>query len=251
MKKLIAGNWKMNGNRDFAGNLTAGIVSFLPQFEGVTDKCDILLCPPFPYLEIVQGIIHREGAPVSLGAQNCCDKDDGAFTGEVSAAMLADFGCSYVILGHSERREYYGESDALVAAKAQKAHESGLTAIICVGEKEDERVAGRQDDVVGTQLANSLPDTARADNTVIAYEPVWAIGTGKTATPDDVKAMHSFIRKKLQERLEDSELIRILYGGSMKPENAAELLATPNVDGGLIGGASLKAEQFLGIVNAV
>lgn len=251
MKKLIAGNWKMNGDKDFAGNLTETLARFLPDYKEAMDKCDVLLCPPFLHLGIVQNVVHEQGAPVSLGAQNCCERDNGAVTGEVSAQMLANFGCSYVILGHSERREYYGESDNLVAAKAQKAHEAGLTAIICVGEKEDERMAGHQEKIVGRQLEKSLPETARADNTVIAYEPVWAIGTGKTATAADVGAMHSFIRKKLQERLEDSELIRILYGGSMKPENAAELLATPNVDGGLIGGASLKAEQFLGIVSAV
>lgn len=251
MKKLIAGNWKMNGDKDFAGNLTETLVRFLPDYQEALKKCDVLLCPPFLHLGIVQDVIHAQGAPVFLGAQNCCERDNGAVTGEVSAQMLADFGCSYVILGHSERREYYGESDDLVAAKAKKAHEAGLTAIICVGEKEEERMAGHQEKIVGRQLEKSLPDTARADNTVLAYEPVWAIGTGKTATAADVKTMHSFIRKKLQERLEDSELIRILYGGSMKPENAAELLATPNVDGGLIGGASLKAEQFLGIVNAV
>lgn len=152
MKKLIAGNWKMNGDKDFAGNLTETLARFLPDYKEAMDKCDVLLCPPFLHLGIVQNVVHEQGAPVSLGAQNCCERDNGAVTGEVSAQMLANFGCSYVILGHSERREYYGESDNLVAAKAQKAHEAGLTAIICVGEKEDERMAGHQEKIVGRQL---------------------------------------------------------------------------------------------------
>lgn len=252
MKKLIAGNWKMNGDTASARGLTEDIAKLTKgQEDNLQEKCDLLVCPPFLHLSIVKDVINHTNAPLMLGGQNCSDKDNGAVTGEISADMLADFGCSHVILGHSERRQYSGESDGLIAAKAAKAHKAGLVAIICVGEQEVDRDAGRHLDVVGGQLAGSLPDTATAQNTVIAYEPVWAIGTGKTATPDDVKEMHSFIRKKLQERLEDFELIRILYGGSMKPENAAELLATPNVDGGLIGGASLKAEQFLGIANAI
>ncbi len=164
--------------------------------------------------------------------------------------MIADCGASYVIVGHSERRQYHNERDQLVAEKAQAAHEGGLTAIICIGESEQEREAGLEEKVVGTQLLQSLPASATADNTVIAYEPVWAIGTGKTAQPDDVAKIHSFIREKLKERLADSQNMRILYGGSMKPENAKDLLATPNVDGGLIGGASLKAEQFIAIGQA-
>ncbi len=161
--------------------------------------------------------------------------------------MLKDALCDYVILGHSERRQYHGETDEMVAEKAAKAHAAGLIAIICVGEQESEREQGAEQEIVAAQLAGSIPSSATSENTVIAYEPVWAIGTGKTATPEDVRAMHAFIRNKLQQQLETGEKMRILYGGSMKPDNAGELLATENVDGGLIGGASLTADQFLAI----
>lgn len=250
MKKLIAGNWKMNGSIGSSRVLTEEIAKGIDENPALLEKCDLLICPTYLHLSVVKGVIGHANAPLFVGGQDCASTANGAYTGDVSAEMLADFGCEYVIVGHSERRQYQGESDQLVSKKAGFAHEAGLKAIICIGETGLDRDAGRAEEVVGNQLLNSLPDTADARNTVIAYEPVWAIGTGKTATPDDVAAMHKFIREKMKEKLADSDRIRILYGGSMKPENAAELLATPNVDGGLIGGASLKAEDFLGIAAA-
>lgn len=208
---------------------------------------DICVCPPYPYLGLVGA---EKGAGVVLGAQDCSPKDNGAFTGEISAAMLKDVGCDYVILGHSERRQYHGETDALISEKAKKAHAQGIITIICVGETEGQRNAGIQNEIVISQLAGSVSDTANAGNLVIAYEPVWAIGTGKTATLDDIKDMHAVIRHFLQEKLDNSDAIRILYGGSVKADNAKEILCVENVDGALVGGASLKADQFLAIVGA-
>lgn len=250
MKKLIAGNWKMNGSRESVRILMQGISAGLWADPGLAKACDVAVFPPFIHILETGRLIREDGQPVALGAQDCSAHGNGAYTGEVSAAMLADYGCRYVILGHSERRQYHGETDALVAAKATAAHAAGLVAIVCVGETEKEREDGKAEDIVGGQISGSLPEGANAGNTVIAYEPVWAIGTGKTATPGDVGAMHGFIREKLQERLADFQKVRILYGGSMKPENAKELLATPDVDGGLIGGASLKAESLLEIAAA-
>ncbi|MGB4106679.1 MAG: triose-phosphate isomerase [Alphaproteobacteria bacterium] len=247
MKKLIAGNWKMNGSLAETGKLVQEIAAGILGDAALSGKCDLLVCPPYVYLQAAKGAL---GGSLMLGAQNCSALDNGAMTGDVSAAMLKDAGCHYVILGHSERRQHHGEKSEFVAQKAAKAHDNGLTAIICVGEKELEREQGNHQDIVERQLKGSIPASANAQNTVIAYEPVWAIGTGKTATPADVKAMHAFIRLQLKERLADSENMRILYGGSMKPENAKDLLATPNVDGGLIGGASLVAAQFLAIAKA-
>jgi triosephosphate isomerase (TIM) len=241
MKKLIAGNWKMN--LDLAGAAAlAGDISGHPDYPATSKACDLLICPPFPYLgrlNLVPGL--------SLGAQDCAAEDNGAYTGDVSARMLKDLGCAYVILGHSERRQHHGETDAHVAAKAAKAHEHGLIAIICIGETWEEREKGQAQDVVGRHLRDSLPPSATSGNTVIAYEPVWAIGTGKTATPKDAGEMHAFIRGRLPGPAAKG---RILYGGSIKPENAAELLAMPDIDGGLIGGASLKADQFISIAKS-
>ena len=250
MKFLIAGNWKMNGTLTSARALTEDLATALSNNRSVLDKCDMLVCPPFIHLTMVQKVINHTNAPLSLGAQDCALTKNGAYTGDISAEMVTDFGCSHVILGHSERREYHGESDEIVAQKAALAHEQGLVAIICVGEKWAEREAVAEKDVVGGQLMSSIPQSANAQNTVIAYEPVWAIGTGKVATPGDVAAMHDFIREKLKEKLADSAQMRILYGGSMKPDNAADLLAVENVNGGLIGGASLKAEDFVAIAAA-
>jgi triosephosphate isomerase len=247
MKKLIAGNWKMNGSLADTGKLVQEIAAGILGDATVSSKCELLVCPPYVYLQAAKAAL---GGTLMLGAQNCSALDNGAMTGDISAAMLKDAGCRYVILGHSERREHHGEKSEFVARKAAKAHENGLITIICVGEKESDRDQGNHEKVVERQLKGSLPDSATSQNTVIAYEPVWAIGTGKTATPADVKAMHAFIRAQLKERLADSENIRILYGGSMKPENAKDLLATPNVDGGLIGGASLVAAQFLAIAKS-
>ncbi len=245
-RKLIAGNWKMNGLKadgldlasDLAGRLKgAGPVAF-----------DMLVCPPFPLLFPVGEAI--ADSPLALGGQDCAPKTSGAHTGDVAPTMLKDAGCRFVILGHSERRGDHGESDAVVNAKAVAAHKEGLVAIVCVGETEAQRDAGQANAVVSGQLAGSIPAGANPQNTVIAYEPVWAIGTGKTATPDDVKAMHAHIRAELAGKIADPDKVRILYGGSVKPGNAAELMAVENVDGALVGGASLKAEDFWGIATA-
>jgi triosephosphate isomerase len=249
MKKLIAGNWKMNGTLSSAGDLARSLVGGLGKSSDLAEKLDFCVCPPFLHLEKVQGVLAAQGA-VALGAQDCALTVNGAYTGDISAEMLLDIGCRYVILGHSERRQYHGETDEMVAAKAAKAHEKGLVAIICVGETEKERESSLAEEVVGGQIRKSLPASANAENTVIAYEPVWAIGTGKTPTAEDVKAMHAFIRGILKEKLDNPDAIRILYGGSVKPENAGVLLNIDNVDGALIGGASLKAEQFLAIAAA-
>ncbi len=237
----------MNGSVSAARALVKDIAAGLGDLP---QRCDFVVCPPAIHLEIALDHIRQAKVQVAVGGQDCAMTENGAFTGDISAEMLADFGCSYVILGHSERRQHHKESNEIVAAKAAIAHKKGLVAIICVGERENERDAGVEQDVVAAQLAGSLPSSAAAGNTVIAYEPVWAIGTGKTATPEDVRAMHKFIRANLKEKLEDFAQMRILYGGSVKPENAAALLSIENVDGALIGGASLKADQYLGIAKA-
>ena len=248
-KKLIAGNWKMNGNSAGALTLVEALRQGLKDDPSLLDRNDFVVAPPYVHISLVKAAL--ADAPVAVSAQDCALTQDGAYTGDISVGMLVDVGCDYVILGHSERRQYHGETDGQVAAKAILCYEKNLTAIICVGETEVQRAEGRHEQVVGDQLAKALPANATAANTVIAYEPVWAIGTGKTATPDDVKAMHSFIRKRLQEQLADGGNMRILYGGSVKPDNAEALMATENVDGALVGGASLKADQFLAIAKAV
>lgn len=244
MKNLIAGNWKMNGTQESSIALAKSIIESVQQAPQLLDKNDFLVCPPYLYLAPVRAELTQA---VSLGGQDCSPFDNGAYTGDVSALMLKDMNCSYVILGHSERRQYYVESNLMIKQKASMAHEEGLITIICVGETEEEREAGEQNAVVSKQLLDSLPETANAENTVIAYEPVWAIGTGKTATADDIKDMHSFIRTALDGKIEHHENVRILYGGSVKPGNAGEILSIENVNGALIGGASLKAEDFIGI----
>ena len=235
----------MKGSLAQSEALVSEIVEKLEDYRALKDICDFLVCPPFPYLLNIKDQCQAHG--VLLGAQDCSVHQSGAYTGDISGGMIADCGGSHVVLGHSERRQYHNESDHHVAHKAKAAHEAGLVTIICVGETETQRDHGEEQDIVGQQLKESIPNTATADNTVIAYEPVWAIGTGKTASVDDVETMHSFIRSVLMEQVAGAENMRILYGGSMKPENAAALLSTPNVDGGLIGGASLKAEQFIAI----
>lgn len=245
MKKLIAGNWKMNGKAKDAVSLISDIEGRIT--SGLLNICDFVVCPPFVHLSAVQG--HLKAS--AMGGQDCSRKESGAFTGDISAAMLKDIGASYVILGHSERRQYQEESDELIAAKAVAANAQGLVTIICVGETEAEREGGVQESVVGGQLNRSLPEGVTAQNTVIAYEPVWAIGTGKTATAEDIRAMHAFIRGKLSEKYADGGNIRILYGGSVKPSNAAEIFGVEHVNGALIGGASLKADDFIGIAQSV
>ena len=221
----------------------AALATSITPVEGV----DICLCPPFLHLQTVRD---SKKSDVFLGAQDCSKYKNGAYTADVSASMIKDIGAQYVILGHSERRQYFGATDALISAQAAQAHEQGLITIICVGETEAERMDGKAETVVKKQIFGSLPSSATAENIVIAYEPVWAIGTGKTATLDDVKTMHAFIRGLLKEKLDKSPSIRILYGGSVKPDNAKDLLHIENVDGALVGGASLKTDQFMAIVNA-
>jgi len=241
MRQLIAGNWKMNG---LSGD-AAAIVTPLPA-GAVGLACDLLVCPPFTQIAAVAALL--AGSPVAIGGQDCHVSEKGAHTGDISAAMLRDAGATWVILGHSERRQDHNETDALIQAKTNAAVAAGLTPIVCVGETEAQRTAGEQTDVVGGQLAGSLPPGFAG---VVAYEPVWAIGTGKTATDADVAAMHLFIRETLVRQLGPSgETIRILYGGSVRPSNAGSLLAVPHVGGALVGGASLKGEDFLGIARA-
>ncbi len=239
---LIAGNWKMNMLSADGTALAAAVAAG----SGPQPSCDLLICPPATLLHAVLDTVGKTALPdrpVSVGGQDCHADASGAHTGDIAAEMLADLGCSHVIVGHSERRAGHGERDAEVRAKAEAAHRAGLVAIVCVGETEAERDAGQAHTVAAGQIEGSLPEGATATNTVVAYEPVWAIGTGKSATPDDVAGMHRHIRGLLPE----ADAMRILYGGSVKPGNAAELLALEDVDGALIGGASLKAEDFLAI----
>ncbi|MBT5570658.1 MAG: triose-phosphate isomerase [Alphaproteobacteria bacterium] len=248
-KKLIAGNWKMNMLHMDAAALAREVVAGADKAP-----CDLLLCPPSTLISWVAET--ASGSVVAVGGQDCHEADSGAYTGDVSATMVRDAGASHVILGHSERRHGLGETDERVRAKTEAAHGAGLVAIVCIGETEEQRDAGETLNVLSSQLDGSLPtgDNGFAVNgkdTVIAYEPVWAIGTGRTPTVDEVQAAHGHIRAHLTASLgEQAEDIRILYGGSMKPENAADLLAIENVDGGLIGGASLSADSFLAIADA-
>ncbi|GIX22307.1 MAG: triosephosphate isomerase [Gammaproteobacteria bacterium] len=246
-RPLVAGNWKMNGTRSSVAALVDGIKAGI---DGVT--AEVVVCPAYVFLDQVRAAL--AGGPIGLGAQDVCDRDEGAFTGEVSGPMLAESGCNWVIVGHSERRQYYAESDALVAAKFAAARRAGLTPILCVGETLEEREAGRTEQVVERQLAAVAEHNGAAAfaEGVIAYEPVWAIGTGKTASPEQAQAVHAFVRDWLRARAGAAvaEAVRILYGGSVKGANAAELFAQPDIDGGLIGGASLKAEEFLTICRA-
>lgn len=242
-RPLIAGNWKMNGLQQSAAELV-GII------EGARAlSADLLVCPPATLL--VSFALRARGSGVAIGAQDCHAEPAGAFTGDISAEMLKDAGATAVIVGHSERRTYHKETDAEVRAKALAAWRAGLTAIVCIGETRAEREAQRTIAVVGHQLKGSLPDGATAANLVVAYEPVWAIGSGLTPTPADVAAVHTFIRERLLARYgEAAEGVRILYGGSVKPSNAGELLGVANVNGALVGGASLKAADFVGIARA-
>ncbi len=241
MRQLIAGNWKMNGRR--ADGIA--LADKLKAASG-TVACDLLICPPATLLATLSGLL--EGSNVQIGGQDCHAKPSGAHTGDISAPMLRDAGAGWVILGHSERRADHAESNAMVLAKVAAAVASGLMPIVCVGETEAERVAGQQNDVVGAQLLASLPADFAG---VVAYEPVWAIGTGRTPSEQDVADMHAFIRATLIAHLgESGSGMRILYGGSVKPSNAAALMALPNVGGALIGGASLVADDFLAIAHA-
>jgi triosephosphate isomerase len=241
---LVVGNWKMNGSAASNEALLAALKAAAPLGES-----EVSVCVPAVYLHYVAESLH--GGAVHWGAQDCSSHESGAYTGEISAAMLAEFGCCHVIVGHSERRALHGESDRLVAQKAAAALKHGLVPILCVGETLAEREAGQTEAVVGRQLgaAIELLDK-RIDGVVIAYEPVWAIGTGKTASPAEAQAVHAFLRKTLAVAGATSGSLRILYGGSVKPDNAAELFAEADIDGGLIGGASLKAADFIAICRA-
>jgi triosephosphate isomerase len=245
---LIAGNWKMNGLRRPGLAQVEALSKLVARQRGL--KADVLLCLPFTLLAVACEQTRR--GKVVIGGQDCHAAPAGAHTGDVAAEMLADVGCKYVIVGHSERRADHHETDKVVRRKAEAAHRAGLTAIVCVGETLEQREAGEAERVVGAQLTGSLPRASTAANTVVAYEPVWAIGTGVTPTVDDVAAMHDYIRGRLRRRLShEGAKVRLLYGGSVKPDNAAELLAASNVNGALVGGASLKATDFFAIAQAL
>ncbi len=243
-KPLVAGNWKMNGLKasvSEAKRLMAALARNRP-------RCEVLVCPPATVLALFAQT--TKGSLVRIGGQDCHPAASGAYTGDIGAEMLKDAGARAVIVGHSERRQYHGEQDALVRAKAQAAHRASLAAIICVGETAPERDAGETLAIVSRQVGGSLPDGATAKNTILAYEPVWAIGTGRTPTGDEIIAVHQSIRSLLARRFgAEAEGMRILYGGSVKPDNAAAILRLPDVDGALVGGASLKARDFLDIVS--
>lgn len=248
-KTLVAGNWKMNNSLNEARSLVSGITSHLEKDPELYKNAEFLICPSPLHVSNITEIL--DGVPVHVGGQDCSFENNGAHTGDVSAEMLKDVGCRYVVLGHSERRQEHSESSVLVAQKSIAAHAQGLIAVICVGETLDERESGKAFDVVARQLQESIPSTANAENIVIAYEPVWAIGTGKVASPDDVEKMHAFIADALKEKLDNGLTIRILYGGSVKPDNANALSKIDHVGGFLIGGASLNADSYIGIARAL
>jgi triosephosphate isomerase len=244
--KLAAGNWKMNGTR-----------ASLPELRGIIAgaagaKCEVAVCPPATLISVVVDVVAESRAAVAIGGQDCHAEAKGAHTGDIAAEMIADAGGKMVIVGHSERRTDHGETDAQVRAKAEAAWRAGLLAILCIGETEAERRGGKTEAVLSRQIAGSVPDGAGADRLVIAYEPVWAIGTGLTPSNDDIVAAHAHIRGQLAGRFgqEKADAIRIRYGGSVKPDNAGTIMALPGVDGALVGGASLKAADFLKIVAA-
>lgn len=239
----------MNGTTDSARALIADVINGLYDQETILKICQIVVCPSFLHIAVIRHALHGF-AKIEFGAQDCSAFEAGAYTGDVSAKMCKDAGCSFVILGHSERRQHHGESDAEIAQKVKCALASDLKPIICVGETQEQRDSGLAQSVVLSQLEGSIPHLGPFDEIAVAYEPVWAIGTGKHATSGDIEAMHDFIRENLKGRVPAPEKVRILYGGSLKPENAAEILHLANVNGGLIGGASLKAADFLSITKA-
>ena len=248
-KKIVAGNWKMNKNLQEGIALATELNDILKADKPI---CDVVICTPFIHLASVAGIIDQ--SVIGLGAENCADKASGAYTGEVSAEMVKSTGAGYVILGHSERRAYYGETAEILKEKINLALANGLKVIFCIGEVLEERESGKQNEVVEAQLAGSLFDLTAEQfaNIILAYEPVWAIGTGKTATAEQAEEMHAFIRGVIAGKFgaEAAENVSILYGGSCKPSNAKEIFSKENVDGGLIGGAALKAADFKGIIDA-
>lgn len=242
-RKLIVGNWKMHGSHAANAELLAGIVGGRPYLA------DVAVCVPFPYLS--EAAVALAATDIRWGAQDCSAHEQGAYTGEVSAAMLHEFGCRYAIVGHSERRQYHAESDQLVADKAKAALARGVTPIVCVGETLAQREAGETEAVVKRQLSAVIHTLAHcAGEMVVAYEPVWAIGTGKTATPEQAQAVHQLLRAQLHAATPRADAMTLLYGGSVKPDNAAQLFSQPDIDGGLVGGASLKAADFVAICRA-
>jgi len=242
-RKLVVGNWKMNGSRPANAELLAGLLAARPY------TADVAVCVPFVYLTETAATL--AGSDIRWGAQDVSAHGAGAYTGEVSAGMLQECGCRYALVGHSERRAYHAESDALVAQKAQAALAKGVTPIVCVGETLAEREAGQTEEVVKRQLSAVIHQLAHcAAEMVVAYEPVWAIGTGRTASPDQAQAVHAVLRAQLQAATGHGDAMKILYGGSVKPDNAATLFAMPDIDGGLIGGAALKAADFVAICRA-
>ncbi len=243
-RALVAGNWKMNGLK----RSTTELEKVVAGAGALAGKVELMIFPPATLVTAFAATVH--GSEVGIGGQDCHAEASGAFTGDISAEMLADAGAKAVIVGHSERRTLHKETDVEVRAKALAAWRAGLTAVVCIGEAKDERVSGKTLDVLGRQIDGSLPDGATGANLVIAYEPVWAIGTGLTPTAADVAEAHGFIRERLTARYGDvAQAVRVLYGGSVKPSNAKELMGVANVDGALVGGASLKADEFLGIAN--
>lgn len=250
-KNIVAGNWKMNKSFEEADELVNDIMTQLEENE-LPENTMMIICPPFPYLELCSD--YSDDSYFMVGAQNVNDNDKGAYTGEVSASMLSSMGINYCIVGHSERRAYYGETDAIVARKVDQLLKNEIRPIVCCGEVLDEREAGKQFEVVGRQIKDGLfhLTAEQFKEIVIAYEPVWAIGTGKTATPDQAQEIHAYIRGLITEKYgkEVADETSILYGGSCKPSNAKELFANPDVDGGLIGGASLQADDFMKIAMA-
>jgi len=244
---MVAGNWKMNGSSDSVKELVAGIKEGM----GSVNNAEVVVCPPAVYIPRVSGA--ADGSNIKIGSQNICDQDSGAFTGEISGTMLKDVGCEYAIVGHSERRALYGESDELVAQRFAAARRNGVKPILCIGETLEERESGATNDVCARQIdaVIALEGVEALADGVIAYEPVWAIGTGKTASPEQAQEVHAFIRGKIAALNADvADGLRLLYGGSMNAANAAELLGQPDIDGGLIGGASLKPADFLAICQA-
>ncbi len=249
MAKLIVGNWKMIGRKAEAITRCRALAMRAAEAEDNNEETvDVVVCPPFPLVDAVAATL--SGSPILVGGQDCAAADDGPHTGDVSAGMLADFGCSHVLLGHSERRQTHGEIDLVVGEKAAAALRADMVAVICVGETERERRDGQALSVCARQVAGSLPQGAGGHNVVIAYEPVWAIGTGKTPTASEIAQAHQHIRAQLSRHMGDAEHVPILYGGSVRPDNAIEILSVPNVDGVLVGKASLSVDEFWAIIEA-
>lgn len=243
-RALVVGNWKMNGSRSANAQLLADILAARPF------GCDVAVCVPYPYLPEVA--VTLSGSDLRWGAQDCSAHESGAYTGEVSSSMLAEFGCRYALVGHSERRALHGETEQVVADKARAALAQGITPVVCVGESREQREAGQTDAVVKRQLSAVIHALGHcAGEIVVAYEPVWAIGTGLTASPEQAQAVHALLRAQLRAATARADAMTLLYGGSVKPDNAAALFAQPDIDGGLIGGASLKAADFIAICRAV